>query len=71
MSGESGEFLHLRQVPNADLVERVPVGGHEFAGGFRKHQITNLRSGVDALGLLERVGAPKADGTVSRAAARR
>ncbi len=67
---EGGELLHLRQLPHADLVERVAVGGDDFAGSLGKHQVADLRPRVDAVRLLQRVRAPEADGPVGGASAR-
>ena len=33
VAGEGGDSLHLRVLPDIDLVERVAVGAHEFVEG--------------------------------------
>lgn len=68
MSRQSRHLLKRWVLPNDDFVVGVPMGADNLFGVFREHQITHLRSGIDAVykWIVKRI--PKFDSFVCRAA---
>lgn len=67
---EGHKFLHSGVLPDDDLVEAVAVGADNLIHARGPHEVTNLRSGIDAVEGLRVERVPEADMTVGCAPAR-
>lgn len=53
MASQSCNFIHLRILPNNDLVERVSMRWHQFLICLWEHQVAHLWPSVDAVDRLQ------------------
>lgn len=65
MASQRRNFLHSGVLPHNNLVERVPMGGHEFIVGLRENQVAHLGACVYRRDWLKSHGVPEPDVLVS------
>lgn len=64
MAREDSNLLHLRVLPDYDLVLRVAMSTDELVGGLRPGEVTDLRTRVDGADSLAGQGVPESDATI-------
>lgn len=67
VSSECCDFLHIRLIPNDDLIERVSVRRDDLLAVLREDEIADLRAGVDAIDLFELLRVVDSNAAISSA----